>query len=175
MDIGAILKRMMMRGGFTLWSIFPNLMLTSDPGLCMIQQFEGCRLESYQDPGKVWTIGFGHTHGVKKNQKITLKQAHEFFLQDVSLVERDVLSCVKVELNLNEFSSLVCFTYNVGSGALKTSTLLKLLNRNEKQFAAQEFLRWKNINGVPNLGLLRRREAERKLFLMPIDLKSRSQ
>ena len=62
----------------------------------------------------------------------------------------------------------MCFAYNVGTGALQKSTLIKLLNAGDTQGAADQFLRWNKAGGQVVAGLTRRREAERKLFLTPV-------
>jgi len=134
-------------------------------GIELIKEFEGVKLRSYQDEKGVWTIGFGHTHGVRPHQSITREEAEKLLLEDLEQFEKSVFDCVKVSVSQNEFSALVCFAYNVGLGALKSSRLLHDLNQNQKLSAADEFLRWDKLGGRSCKGLLRRRSAERSLFL----------
>ena len=140
-------------------------MRTSQKGIDLIKKFEGCRLEAYKCPAGIWTIGYGHTKGVKDGQIITQEQAEEFLREDLRIFEQTVESCVKVPLSQNQFDALVSFCYNCGSGALKTSTLLRLLNEGNYSSAADQFLRWNKAGGKVLVGLTRRREEEREMFL----------
>ena len=141
-------------------------MRTSQKGIDLIKKLEGCRLEAYKCPAGVWTIGYGHTKGVQNGQKITQAQAEEFLIEDLKVYEKAVESCVKVPLSQNQFDALVSFCYNCGSGALKTSTLLRLLNEGKYSEAGEQFLRWNKAGGKVLVGLTRRREEERELFLL---------
>lgn len=140
-------------------------MRTSQDGINLIKKFEGCRLSAYRCPAGVWTIGYGHTKDVRQGQKITQTQAEEFLKEDLKIYEQAVDECVKVPLSQNQFDALVSFCYNCGSGALRTSTLLRLLNEGNYSSAADQFLRWNKAGGKVLAGLSRRREEERALFL----------
>ena len=148
-------------------------MITSEKGIRLIKQFEGCRLTAYPDPGTggdPWTIGYGWTHpvdGKPVRQGMTIDEVTADRLLKTGLVgyENDVLKVVRVKLTQGQFDALVSFAYNVGSRALSTSTLLKKLNAGDIKGAADEFLRWNKAGGKVLNGLTRRREAERALFL----------
>ena len=133
----------------------------------LIKSFEGLELESYLCPAGIWTIGYGHTGNVRKGQKITKKEADELLDVDLSVFRKGVRNLVKVPLNQNQFGALVSFAYNVGLGNLKTSTLLRLLNEGNYTGAADQLLRWNKSKGKVLTGLVRRREAERAVFLTP--------
>ena len=137
----------------------------NDVGLRLIKDFEGLRLNAYQDAVGVWTIGYGHTNTAYPGQRITTAQATALLRQDVANFENAVNRAVRVPLNENQFAALVSFAYNVGSGALNSSTLLRRLNAGDTFGAANEFLRWNRAGGRVLAGLTRRREAERSLFL----------
>ena len=141
-------------------------MRTSQKGIDLIKKFEGCRLEAYKCPAGIWTIGYGHTKGVKDGMIISREQAKEFLREDLKVYEKAVESCVKVPLSQNQFDALVSFCYNCGSGALKTSTLLRLLNEGKYSEAGEQFLRWNKAGGKVLVGLTRRREEEREIFLL---------
>lgn len=138
---------------------------TGKKGLALIKKFEGCRLEAYKCPGGVWTIGYGHTSGVKQGQRITKTQAEEYLKSDLKVYEGYVNKYVKVKLNQNQFDALVSFTYNCGGGSLKKSLLLTKLNKGDYEGAANEFLRWNKASGKVLVGLVKRRKEERSLFL----------
>lgn len=147
-------------------------MKTSDKALAILQRFEGCKLSAYKCPAGVWTIGFGHTGAdVVEGLKITMGQAEGLLKQDVVRFEDGVLKATKgITLTQGQFDALVIFTFNIGLQAFSKSTLLKKIRAGELRAAADEFLRWgkaKNKEGelVPLPGLMRRREAERSIFL----------
>ncbi|MEM9807132.1 MAG: lysozyme [Cyanobacteria bacterium P01_D01_bin.56] len=138
---------------------------TNASGVSLIKSFEGLRLRAYQDAVGVWTIGYGTTRGVKPGQEISEAQAESLLKTDLNRFERAVNQSVRIPINDNQFAALVSFTYNVGSGALKSSTLLKKLNRRDVYGASNEFLRWNRAGGRVLAGLTRRRKAERAMFL----------
>ncbi len=145
-------------------------MQTSDKGIALIKEFEGCKLTAYQDSVGVWTIGYGWTQpvdGKPIRAGMTIKQETAERLLKTGLVsyESDVSRLVKVGLNQGQFDALVSFTYNLGARSLSTSTLLRKLNSGDYAGAADEFLRWNKAGGKVLNGLTRRREAERALFL----------
>ncbi|USR72469.1 lysozyme [Acinetobacter junii] len=142
----------------------------SKTGIDLISSFEGIRLNAYDDGVGVWTIGIGTTvypNGVKvkKGDKCTLEQAKSYFAHDLKRFEASVNNLVKVPLSQNQFDALVSLTYNIGSGNFASSTLLKKLNAKDYQGAADQFPRWNKAKGKVLNGLVRRREAERALFL----------
>lgn len=145
-------------------------MQTSEKGIALIKQFEGCKLTAYQDSVGVWTIGYGWTQpvdGKPIRAGMTIKQETAERLLKTGLVsyESDVSRLVKVGLTQGQFDALVSFTYNLGARSLSTSTLLRKLNAGDYAGAADEFMRWNKAGGKVMNGLTRRREAERALFL----------
>ena len=139
---------------------------TNKNGLLLIKSFEGLRLKAYRDPVGIWTIGYGTTRGVRPDMGISEAEAEQFLQQDLIRFEQAIGEAVAAPVNDNQFSALVSFTYNVGSGALRSSTLLKLLNgRQDIRKTADEFPRWNRAGGRVLEGLTRRRNAERALFL----------
>ncbi|WP_288791147.1 lysozyme [uncultured Enterobacter sp.] len=145
-------------------------MQTSEKGIALIKQFEGCKLTAYQDSVGVWTIGYGWTQpvdGKPIRAGMTIKQETAERLLKTGLVsyESDVSRLVKVGLTQGQFDALMSFTYNLGARSLSTSTLLRKLNAGDYAGAADEFLRWNKAGGKVLNGLTRRREAERALFL----------
>ncbi|HHA1955696.1 lysozyme [Enterobacter ludwigii] len=145
-------------------------MQTSEKGIALIKEFEGCKLTAYQDSVGVWTIGYGWTQpvdGKPIRAGMTIKQETAERLLKTGLVsyESDVSRLVKVGLTQEQFDALVAFTYNLGARSLSTSTLLRKLNAGDYSGAAEEFLRWNKAGGKVLNGLTRRREAERALFL----------
>ena len=133
---------------------------TNQAGLQLIESFEGLRLTSYQDSVGVWTIGYGHTQGVKPGQTITQQQAQAFLQQDLGVAEAGV-NKLGLTLTDNQFAALVSFTFNLGAG-----NLAKLM-KNGLAAAADRILLFDHAGGKVLAGLTRRRQAERALFLTP--------
>lgn len=138
-------------------------MKISNRGIDLIKQFEGLRLDAYQDSVGVWTIGYGHTQGVKAGDKITQEQADKLLMEDLAIFQRAVNKAVYIPLRQGQFDALVSFAFNLGVGNLLSSTLLRLLNSGQDPSA--EFGKWVNAGGKKLAGLVRRREAERLLFV----------
>lgn len=131
----------------------------------LTQEFEGLRLEAYQDSVGVWTIGYGHTKGVKKGDKISKEQALIYLKEDMREAEEAVTTLVKVALTQNQYDALVDFTFNLGYGNLSKSTLLKFLNTGDYAGAWKEFQKWNKAGGKVLAGLVKRRQAEADLFM----------
>lgn len=143
-------------------------MQISQSGIEFIKQFEGLRLDAYQDEAGVWTVGYGTTGpNIGPKTSISLDEANRLFKSSLAFFEKAVAEGVTVPLNQNEFDALVSFTYNVGASAFYKSTLRRLLNNNNsRSIVASEFLRWTKVgDGKVSEGLKRRREAEKQLFL----------
>ena len=139
-------------------------MKTSPKGIALIKEFEGLRLKAYKCPGGVWTIGYGHTTGVKPGMVISEAQAEEYLKADLIAFER-YLNGLGLALNQNQFDALVSFIYNVGTGNFSKSTLLRKVRANPQDNSIMdEFLRWVYSKGRVLPGLQRRRLAEMKLY-----------
>lgn len=138
-------------------------MRTSEAGINLIKQFEGCRLKAYKPVAaeKYYTIGWGHYGAdVTANMTISQQQADEILVADLKKFEKAVTK-TGLELNQNQFDALVSFTYNCGAGNLQK--LVK--NRTHSQIADAMLLYNKGANKQVLSGLMRRRELERALFL----------
>ncbi|MCC3306079.1 lysozyme [Sneathiella sp. HT1-7] len=114
----------------------------SDKGSEFIKQFEGIRLKAYDDGTGVMTIGYGHTGDVKVGETISQTEANSYFNEDVKWAVDTVNSSVQVKLQQNQVDALVSFTYNVGMGAFKSSTLLKKLNAGDYKSVPSELNKW---------------------------------
>lgn len=138
----------------------------NDEGFKLLTTFEGCRLKSYDDGVRVWTIGYGHTQGIHPGMTITQAEAEQFLQADLESFESYVEDAVQVDVNEDQFAALVCLCFNIGPGSdgFGGSTLLRKLNAGDYQGAAEQFPRWNKGGGEPLLGLTRRRLAEQALF-----------
>lgn len=140
-------------------------MRISEYGLNLIKHFEGLRLQAYQCSAGVWTVGYGHTADVRSGDVIDEAQAGILLLRDVAASEKTVRQHVKVPLSQGQFDALVSFVFNLGRGNFRTSALLRKLNAGDYAGAANELPRWVHAGGLRLPGLVRRREAERNLFM----------
>ncbi len=143
-------------------SLYDNAI--SEEGLSLIKRFEGCRLEAYKCSGGVWTIGYGHTSGVKETDTITQDEADKLLQEDVEQFEKYVDDYVTVKLGQSQFDALVAWTFNLGVGNLRESTMLKKLNSEDYASVPSEMKRWNKAGGKTLDGLIRRRKAESLLF-----------
>lgn len=131
----------------------------------LVKKYEGLELVAYKCPAGILTIGYGRTGpSVKPGLKITKEQAEKWLIEDLERAATAVRKLVKVPLNDNQFGALVSFTFNLGAQRLKGSTLLKLLNQQKYDLAAEEFPKWCKANGKTLKGLLNRRLEEKALF-----------
>lgn len=143
-------------------------MRTSPKGIALIIEFEGLRLKAYKCPGGVWTIGYGHTAGVKLGMVITEKQAEEYLKADLIAFEK-YLNGLRLALNQNQFDALISFIYNVGTDNFTSSTLLRKIKHNPQDNSIMdEFLKWVYSKGRVLPGLQRRRLAEMKLYFSKV-------
>ena len=139
-------------------------MKCSQEGLALIKKFEGCRLKAYRCSANVLTIGYGHTGGVKEDDTISQPEADELLENDIAKFEEYVSDNVIVELKQHQFDALVAWTFNLGVGNLRNSTMLKKLNGADYDSIPFEMRRWNKAGGKTLDGLIRRREAESLLF-----------
>jgi len=139
-------------------------MKISKEGIALIKKFEGIELQAYQDSVGVWTIGYGHTKGVKEGDNISLKQAEAMLEEELVEYEGYINNMVELGLEQNQFDALVAWVYNLGPTNLRESTLLKVLNQGLFDEVPFEIKRWNKAGGQVLNGLVRRREAEALLF-----------
>jgi lysozyme len=143
----------------------------NEAGLQIIKQFEGWSATPYRCPANIPTQGWGFTRlldgsKVKMDSPALSKEEAEVILKhELNHFERGVRRLVTAKLNQNQFSSLVSFSFNLGLGNLQNSTLRMKLNRDDYDGAADEFPKWRKAGGRILKGLIRRRAAERSLFL----------
>lgn len=138
-------------------------MKTSEKGINLIKQFEGCRLQAYKCAAGVWTIGYGHTAGVKSTDTITQTQAEEYLKADLEKYEKNVEKYNKYGWNQNEFDALVSFAFNIGSIDKLTAN-----GTRSRATIAEKILCYNKAGEKENEGLKKRRQAEQELFLTPI-------
>ena len=136
-------------------------MVTSKEGIELIKKFEGCRLSAYRCPAGVWTIGYGHTLGVRSGDTITQKQADEYLMQDVAKYEVMVNSYYeRYHWTQNEYDALVSFAFNIGN-----ITGLTGAGTRSKAVIAEKILLYNKANGTTLPGLVKRRKEEHDLFV----------
>ena len=136
----------------------------SKSGLKLTESFEGIRYAAYQDSGGVYTIGYGHTHGVTPGMTCDQATAEAWLAEDVHWAEHAVNAFVKVPLTQPEFDACVDFCFNCGTGTFQRSDVLRLLNTGQYHAAASALEEYDHAGGQVLAGLLRRRKAEEALL-----------
>ena len=150
-------------------------MKASKSAYVLIHTFEGCRLHAYKCSSGVWTIGWGHTAGVYEGMTITREKANELLKKDVAIFEDHLNYALGLDdagrmpnglpISQHQFDALLSFTFNVGTGNLARSTLLRKVKANPKDLSIRgEFSRWVYGGGKRLPGLVRRRKMEADLY-----------
>lgn len=141
-------------------------MKISKNGIDLIKKFEGCRLKAYKCAANTWTIGYGHTSGVKSTNVITQEKAEELLKKDLEKFEKNVEKYnSKYGWNQNEFDALVSFAFNIGSIDKLTAG-----GTRSRATIAEKMLAYNNAGGKILAGLTKRRQAERELFLKKVEV-----
>lgn len=139
-------------------------MKMTDEFVKKVMEFEGLRTKAYKCAGGVWTIGYGHTAGVKSGQRCTPVRARLWLHEDLAMAANEV-GKLGLELTQGQAEALVDFVFNLGIGALKGSTLLKKIRAGADAAEIQsEFRRWVYAGGEVQKGLVKRREWEAQRY-----------
>lgn len=143
----------------------------SDNGIALVVYFEGLRTRPYRDCVGKWTVGIGTLIGDGRslpdswNREFTVEECYALLREELENIERTIPKLITVELTQGQYDALVDFAYNLGLGALQSSTLRQKLNRKDYEGAAKEILRFNKAGGIIRKGLVRRRMAEMSMFL----------
>lgn len=165
--MNSLVKRCMAAAVLLIAATLPDYkqLHTSEAGLRLIADFEGCQLSPYKCQAGTWTNGIGHTAGVTSHSHITERQAARNLIADVLIVERALARCMAVAMPQPVYDAIVAFAFNVGITAACKSTLAFFINKGQWSKACNQLPRWVYVNGVVSSGLERRRLAERTLCL----------
>lgn len=148
-------------------------MRTGETGLNLIKGYEGLRMAAHYAPSEQWTVGYGHTTSARHGMSVTEGDAERLLRDDVKPIEAMLADTVRAPLNQNEHDALVSLIFSIGEENWRKSTVLRKLNGGDKLAAAAAIEMWNKarIDGelVTLDGLVRRRAAEKSLFLMPTD------
>lgn len=141
-------------------------MRLSDYAFLHLKEYEGLRLESYKCAGGKWTIGYGHTKGVREGQKIDKEAANKLLQEDVEYVEKFLAKEPYAEdITQSQWDALVSFIFNLGIGNFEGSTLRKKILRDiDDPTIPNEFRRWVYSKGKVLPGLVKRREWEAQMY-----------
>lgn len=146
---------------------------TPADAIALIKRFEGWSARPYLCPAGYWTIGYGALRGIdgrpitRSSAPISQADGEMILVRDLRLFERAVLDLIPVPLTEGQYGALVSFTFNLGPGRLKASTLRRRILGGDMIGAADEFGKWVMGGGRRLPGLVSRREAERLLYLRP--------
>lgn len=146
--------------------------MINEKALKLIKEYEGLVLTAYPDPGSKnglpWTIGYGHTKGVKKGDKITASQAEAFLVEDLKQSEAVIKKYVTTPLNENQYGALVSFIHNIGEKQFAKSSVLKYINQNRLDEVPGRMALYRMNDGKVMAGLVRRRASEGELWMTPV-------
>ena len=132
-----------------------------------LMEFEGLRLEAYEDAAGVLTIGYGHTGDVREGDRISEYWAKDLLMRDIYKAE-EAVEALEVVKTQGQLDALVSFVFNLGIGRLKSSTLLKVIRGGgSMRQRRREFMRWVHAGGKPMAGLQKRRAWEAQRFFDP--------
>ena len=133
-----------------------------------IKEFEGCKLQAYQDAAGVWTIGYGHTYNVRQGDKISQQYADMLLKEDIEHVERQLIALHDPEVGCwtkAQLDAVVCFAFNVGIQRWRTSTLRRFIMLGKpKEVIRKEWMQWVRAGGKQLPGLVKRRQWEFNRF-----------
>jgi lysozyme len=132
-----------------------------------IAPFEGLFTHAYLDPVGIPTICYGHIEGVKLGQKMTKEECGKLLASDLPKYDARMMACIKRPISNNQHIAFLSFSYNVGTGAFCSSTLVRKLNAGDSVGACNQLPRWNRAGGRVLPGLVKRRAAERSLCLKP--------
>ncbi len=140
----------------------------------VVKMFESFRARPYKDCGGLWTVGYGELLPKNipmseiKNMTITQEEGEARLRKTLDDIGKQINSVLKVNVSQEMFDALCSFVYNVGFGAFRSSTMLKLINEGKFELAADEFLKWVYVGNKKIAGLVARRTSERNLFLQGV-------
>jgi len=133
-----------------------------------IKEFEGCRLQAYQDAAGVWTIGYGHTYNVREGDRISQQYADDLLKDDIERVERQLMALHDSEvLNMTpqQLDAVVSFVFNLGINRWRYSTLRRCIMLGKpKEVIRKEWMQWVRAGGKQLPGLVKRRQWEFNRF-----------
>lgn len=166
-DLAKVVEKGRQFAGMPLVAVETRLPVgISQRGIDLIKEFEGFRSSAYKCPAGVWTIGYGHTAGVKPGMKVTREQGEAMLRKDLKIYERHVAEALgNARTSQGQWDALVSFCYNAGPGNLRKSSMLRLHKQGRFLSAAQAFMAWTKGGGRVLPGLVRRRKAEKALYL----------
>jgi lysozyme len=140
-------------------------------GVALVRAFEGFHHLPYLCPALVWTIGYGATRGpdgsrvTPETAPICEDQSETLLARDLSAAADAVDRLVTAQINERQRAALASFAYNLGTGALRCSTLMRRVNERDWNDVPAQFMRWTFAGGRQLSGLMRRRRAEAELWL----------
>lgn len=148
-------------------------MKASKDAINLIKEFEGLNLKAYKCPSGVWTIGYGHTKGVKEGMEITKETAEKLLIIDINEFERQ-LNSLGLNLRQNQFDALISLIFNIGIGNFKKSVLYNRIKMNADDLKIKDI--WENSfvksGGKILMGLVRRRKKEAELYFKHLNEKT---
>lgn len=131
----------------------------------LIEKFEGCQLKAYKCPAGKWTIGYGHTAGVKEGDVWTQEQADAALEKEIREFKAGILkACPTLSETPNRLAACISLAYNIGLANFAGSSVARYIRHGEYRAAADAFGMWVYAGKQRLEGLVKRRQMERTVF-----------
>ena len=145
----------------------------SRAALKLVKRFEGYRRSAAQLADGRWTIGYGHTKTARAGAVVSEDDAEALLIYDMLEIAGALNDWIYTPLTQNQFDALAAFVFNIGVDNFRRSAVLRRLNEGSMLQAACAMEMWRkaDFEGERILidALVRRRAAEKVLFLTPQD------
>lgn len=143
-------------------------MRMSPNGLDVLKRRTGLTLQARQDGTGLWFIGFAHYGDVKEGMTITQDEAEAKLEYEIERLEKQLAGMLEVPVSTGQWDALVLLVFDYGLARIRSSILIRLVNAGDFDRAAGEFSKWVQVAGRPNIQMVRRRDAEREMFLQDL-------
>ncbi|WP_095159242.1 lysozyme [Pseudomonas sp. Irchel 3E13] len=140
-------------------------MRLSSTGLDLLKRRTGLTLDARQDPAGLWFIGYGHYGDVHAGMTITQAEAEAKLEHEIGRYETQLAGMLQVPVSQGQWDALLLLVFDYGLMRIRSSILIRLVNSGDVERAADEFLKWIQIRGRPDMQMARRRAVEREMFL----------
>lgn len=140
-------------------------MRLSPNGLDLLKRRTGLVLQARQDPAGLWFIGFSHYGDVHEGMTITQAEAEVKLEHEIDRLEKQLAGMLSIPVSQGQWDALVLLVFDYGLARIRSSMLVRLVNAGDFGRAAEEFSKWVQVSGRPNIQMVKRREVERHLFL----------
>lgn len=145
-------------------------MRLSPTGLDLMKHRNGLTLEARQDPVGLWFIGYAHYGDVHEGMVITQDEAEAKLEHEIGRYETHLAGMLEIPVSQGQWDALLLLIFDYGLARIRNSNLMRLVNAGDFRRAAEEFSKWVQVQGRPNIQMVRRRDMERQMFLQGLQV-----